>query len=52
VVEEYVDVGDPPSRWYLMVDLTHKPESFAEAAVWCLADNTILSESGTVLTRD
>ena len=39
-----VDVGDPPSRWYLMVDLTVKPDGFVGDAVWCLAGNTFLGE--------
>lgn len=43
---ECVDVGDPPSRWYLMVDLTEKPEAYAGDAVWCLAGNTFLGENG------
>jgi hypothetical protein len=46
---EYVDVGDPPSRWFLMVDLIEKPESFAGDAVWCLAGNTFLGEDGPSL---
>ena len=49
---DYLDVGDPPSRWYLMVDLQCKPESFLESGVWCLAGNTFLVESGRPLTRD
>jgi hypothetical protein len=32
---DYVDHGDPPWRWYLMVDLTTKPDSYAEESVWC-----------------
>jgi hypothetical protein len=46
---EYVDVGDPPSRWYLMVDLTLKPDNFEANAVWCLAGNTFLGEDGPSL---
>lgn len=49
---EYVDVGDPPSRWYRMVDLTRKPDNFVETAVWCLAGNTFLVENDTALSRD
>jgi hypothetical protein len=37
---EYVDHGDPPWRWYLMTDLTRKPENYPDDAVWC--------ESGSV----
>ena len=32
---EYVDHGDPPWRWYLMVDLTRKPDGYEDEAVWC-----------------
>jgi hypothetical protein len=32
---EYVDHGDPPWRWYLLVDLTRKPEGYPWDAVWC-----------------
>lgn len=44
-----VDVGDPPSRWYLMVELTQKPGGFTGDAVWCLAGNTYLGEEGPTL---
>jgi hypothetical protein len=46
----YVDVGDPPSRWYLMVDLSEKPEGFVADAVWCLAGNTFLGDDGSSLS--
>ncbi len=46
---DYVDVGDPPSRWYLMVDLTLRPDNFVGDAVWCLAGNTFLGEDGPTL---
>lgn len=48
---EYVDVGDPPSRWYLMVDLIEKPDAFAGDCVWCLAGNTFLGEHGPSLSQ-
>lgn len=32
---EYVDHGDPPWRWYLMKDLTRKPDAYESDAVWC-----------------
>ena len=32
---EYVDHGDPPWRWYLMTDLSRKPEGYVEDSVWC-----------------
>ncbi len=41
---EYIDHGDPPWRWYVMTDLTLKPESYTEATVWCQAGNLFLSE--------
>lgn len=39
---EYVEEGDPPSRWYLMTDLTLKPPQFPSDAVWCEAGNIFL----------
>ncbi len=41
---EYIDHGDPPWRWYLMTDLTQKPDSYAEPTVWCQAGNLFLTE--------
>jgi len=41
---EYVDHGDPPWRWYLMVDLVQKPENYSEGAVWCESGNLWLVE--------
>lgn len=32
---EYIDHGDPPWRWYLMVDLRKRPEGYEADAVWC-----------------
>jgi len=32
---EYVDHGDPPWRWYLMGDLTKKPDAYEDDVVWC-----------------
>ena len=32
---EFVDHGEPPWRWYLMVALTKKPEGYPADAVWC-----------------
>ncbi len=40
---EYIDHGDPPWRWYLVVDLTLKPEGYPGDAVWC--------ESGSVYVK-
>jgi len=41
---EYVDHGDPPWRWYLMVDLKTKPGEYPGDAVWCEAGNLFLVE--------
>ena len=41
---EYVDHGDPPWRWYLLVNLTRKPEGHVWDAVWC--------ESGSLFFPD
>ena len=32
---DYRDFGNYPWRWYLMADLTLKPEGYANEAVWC-----------------
>lgn len=32
---EYFDHGDPPWRWFLMVDLTKKPDGYGWDSVWC-----------------
>ena len=39
---DYVDHGDPPWRWYCMVDLTHKPANYAWDTVWCELGNLFL----------
>lgn len=39
---EYVDHGDPPWRWYLMKDLTRKPEGYQWSSVWCEAGNLFI----------
>ncbi len=41
---EYIDHGDPPWRWYLMINLTRKPEGYEHDAVWC--------ESGCLFPTD
>lgn len=41
---EYIDHGDPPWRWYLMVNLTRKPDGYDQDAVWC--------ESGSLWLED
>lgn len=35
----YVDHGDPPWRWYLLADLTLKPDGYADDTVWCESGN-------------
>ncbi len=32
---EYVDHGDPPWRWYLLSNLTAKPDGYDADTVWC-----------------
>ena len=39
---EYVDHGDPPWRWYLLSDLTEKPDGFPAESVWCESGNLFL----------
>lgn len=39
---EYFDHGDPPWRWYLMVDLSKRPDGWSWDAVWCEAGNIFL----------
>ncbi|MGD9598367.1 MAG: hypothetical protein AB7G76_12355 [Steroidobacteraceae bacterium] len=36
------DFGDIPWRWYLMAELTRKPEGYAQEAVWCDAGSLVL----------
>jgi len=44
---EFVDHGDPPWRWYLMVDLTQKPEGYPADAVWCESGSVFIQEEGS-----
>lgn len=39
---EYFDHGDPPWRWYLMVDLEEKPANYQWDSVWCESGNIYL----------
>ena len=39
---QFYDEGDPPWRWYLMIDLTRKPEDFPSDAVWCESESIFL----------
>lgn len=43
---DYRDFGDYPWRWYLMTDLTLKPDNYAPAAVWCDEGNLFLQDQG------
>lgn len=36
------DFGGYPWRWYLMVDLTQKPEAYSGEAVWCEEESLTL----------
>jgi hypothetical protein len=46
---EFVELGDPVWRWYLMTNLTVKPEQFEGDAVWCLGGNVFLVEDDSVV---
>ena len=39
---EYYDEGDPPWRWYKMIDLTRKPNAYPFVSVWCEAESLFL----------
>lgn len=42
---EYIDHSEgntPPWRWYLMKDLTLKPQNCEDEAIWCLEGNLFL----------
>jgi len=41
---EYIDHGDPPWRWLLMVNLTRKPENYTDESVWCESQSVFLTE--------
>lgn len=42
---DYRDFGDYPWRWYLLADLTLKPENYPYEAVWCDEGNLFLLDS-------
>ena len=45
---DYVDHGDPPWRWYLLRELTRRPESYAWDEVWCESGSLfVLERPGT-----
>jgi hypothetical protein len=41
---EYVDHGDPPWRWYRMIDLVKKPAGYDFDSVWCESNNVFVTE--------
>lgn len=41
---DYVDHGDPPWRWYLLAELSSRPEGYTDDTVWC--------ESGSLFIVD
>ncbi|MFQ5699932.1 MAG: hypothetical protein ACE5IL_16845 [Myxococcota bacterium] len=48
---EYVEEGDPPWRWYLLTDLTLKPEGYPGEAVWCESGHLFVVEGGSSRAR-
>jgi hypothetical protein len=42
---EFVDDGDPPWRWYLMRELTLKPESYVHESVWCEVSSIFMAKT-------
>ena len=44
---EFIDHGDPPWRWYLMVELTKKPEGYPSDAVWCESGSVFVTEDAS-----
>jgi hypothetical protein len=44
---EYVDHSDPPWRWYLLIDLTKKPDNYPDEGVWCEQGNLWLMGEGS-----
>ena len=41
---EYRDHGTPPWRWYLMNELTRKPNDYPHETVWCESECLFLLE--------
>lgn len=41
----YRDYGPYPWRWYLLSQLTRKPDGFAHDSVWCDADSLTLVDA-------
>ena len=43
---EYVDHGDPPWRWYLLGDLSRRPEGYLADPVWCESGSLFFIDEG------
>jgi hypothetical protein len=41
---DYRDFGDYPWRWYLMSSLSHAPQGYPHATVWCEAGSLEIEE--------
>lgn len=48
---EYVDHDDPPWRWYLLGDLSRKPEGYAWETVWCESGSLFVLEDSQGLKK-
>jgi len=47
---DWLDHGEPPWRWYLLGDLSRKPEGWPGDAVWCESESVFLvDERGRTL---
>ena len=44
---EYVDHGEPSWRWYLLTDLTLKPDGYTETTVWCESGNLFITKEAS-----
>jgi hypothetical protein len=44
---EYVDHGDPPWRWFRLINLSRKPEGYAWDTVWCESGSLFFVEEAT-----
>ena len=42
---EFVEDGNPPWRWYLMRELTLKPESYVHETVWCEVSSIFMAKT-------
>lgn len=47
---DWVDHGEPPWRWYLLAELSRKPEGWPGDGVWCESESVFLiDERGRTL---